>query len=175
MWQIQCYHEDLVFCFVILLKLNLTIVEGKNRAAEKTTTAWPSWLGTNEGATARMVLIPCIQIALHSQSTQRAFAPLMHWHALVCGSGQFHSVKWSPWSNLIQGRLFYSSTTMLNIDEGPLTKTLAVVIITPTTAALWKVRHIVDDTSYIDSWWMNRSLYLSLQLSKVVADDNLLD
>ncbi len=64
---------------------------------------------------------------------------------------------------------------MLNIDEGPLTKTLAVVIITSTTAALWKVRHIVDDTSYIDSWWMNRSLYLSLQLRKVVADDNLLD
>lgn len=31
MWQIQCYHENLV----ILLNLNLTIVEGKNRAAKK--------------------------------------------------------------------------------------------------------------------------------------------
>lgn len=35
MWQIQCYHENLVFCFVIPLKLNLTIVESKNRAAKK--------------------------------------------------------------------------------------------------------------------------------------------
>ncbi len=64
---------------------------------------------------------------------------------------------------------------MLNINEDPVTETLAVVIITPTTVALWKVGHIVADGSYIDSWWMNRSLCLSLQLRRVVTDDNLLD